>query len=398
MSSLSRASAVALRIGIGVVCCLGIWCSWKLACADYLFHKDTAQSVRAAIALEPDDWEYCMRLAQLDRPHAMELLARARSLDRYNVQADIELGLQYEAEGNYPRAEELLLDAFAVDRTYLPRWSLANYYFRRGDMPAFWAWARKAAEMPGDAGPLFELCWRVSPDPARISTEILNDNPVLIRQYLDFLLAKDQPRAAAAVAPRLVRAGDADSDRALLLSVIDRLVAANDATADSLWHLLIDRHWVVADTSVPNNANFVRTPLAVSFDWALPQYAGLHSWPGPSGLETEFSGAGPEDCIIAEQVLALSPGNYSAAYSYRTEDIPPGTGIRWQVFEPQSNTVLAESSDLSSDSPANASMHFSVAPNATLLRLRLRYRRALGTPRVSGMLVVRSIQITGGSR
>lgn len=395
MPPLRRFVAVALRIAIAAACCLGIWCSWKLARADHFFRQDTAPSVRAAIALVPDDWRYYMRLSLLDHDHAMELLTKAQSVDRYNAQADIELGLQYESEGDDRRAEELLLDAFDVDHTYLPRWSLANFYFRRDNIPAFWAWARKAAAMPADdVGPLFALCWRVAPDPEKISAEILNDNPELIRQYVGFLLGKDQLQGAAKIAPRLVRTGDAKDDRGLLFALINRLVAANDgAAASHLWRLLTQRGWVVADATVPNNADFRRTPLPVSFDWALSEYQGLHSWPGPSGLETEFTGVQPEDCTIAEQALVLSAGHYSLAYSYRTEDIDPGTGIRWQIVDASSNTVLAESSDLSSEAPVHSSLKFSVAQNTRLLRLRLAYRRTLGTPRVSGMLVIQSTQV-----
>jgi hypothetical protein len=392
---LRRSIGVALRIIIAGACCLGIWCSWEFACADYLFQKDTEESVRAAIRMVPDGWEYYMRLAQLDRGHAPELLATSLRLNRYDAQADIELGLQYEAEGDFGRAEKLLLDAYEVDHTYLPRWTLANYYFRHDNMPAFWAWARSAAEMPADdVGPLFELCWRVSPDPEKIAGAILNEKPELIRQYLGFLLAKDQLRAVAIVAPRLVRSGEPDTDRPLLFSVVNRLVAANDAAAaNALWHLLIEQHWVVADATVPNNADFVREPLPVSFDWALPENPGLHSWPGSSGLETEFTGSQPEDCTVAEQTVALTPGNYTMAYTYHTSDIPPGTGIRWQIIDAKSNTVLADSPDLSSDTLNHSALAFSVPPGASLLRLRLAYRRALGTPRISGMLVVLSTQI-----
>ncbi len=395
MPLLRRSVGVALRIIIAGTCCFGIWCSWEFACADYLFQKDTEESVRSAIRLVPDDWEYYMRLAQFDRGHARELLATSLRLDRYNAQADIELGLQYEAEGDFGRAEKLLLDAYEVDHTYLPRWSLANYYFRRDNIPAFWAWARSAAEMPADdIGPLFELCWRASPDPERITGAILNEKPELIRQYLGFLLAKDQLLAAANVAPRLVHNGEPETDRPLLFSIVNRLVAVNDAAAaNALWHLLIERHWVVADTTVPNNAGFVREPLPVSFDWSLPEYPGLHSWPGPSGLETEFTGSQPEDCTIAEQAVALTPGNYTMAYAYRTSDIPTDTGIRWQIIDAKSNAVLADSPDLSSDELKHSVLAFSVPAGAALLRLRLAYRRALGTPRISGTLVVRSTQI-----
>jgi hypothetical protein len=175
---------------------------------------------------------------------------------------------------------------------------------------------------------------------------------------------------------------------------VNRLVAVNDAAAASaLWHLLMEQHWVVADTSVPNNADFERDPLSVSFDWSLPEYPGLHSWPGTSGLETEFTGSQPEDCTVAEQTVALAPGNYTMTYSYRTTDIPPATGIRWQIFDAKLNTVLAESTDLSSNAITHSTMEFSVPPGAPLLRLRLAYRRTLGTPRISGLLVVLSTGI-----
>jgi len=395
MFLLRRSLLVALQIIIAGTCCLGIWSSLEFARADSLFRKDTEESVRAAIRLEPDCWKYYMRLAQIDRRHARDLLVTSLRLNRFDAQADIELGLQYEAEGDYAGAEKLLLAAFEVDHTYLPRWSLTNFYFRRDNLPAFWAWARSSAEMPADdIGPLFELCWRVSPDPEEIAEALLNEKPELIRQYLIFMLAKDQLSAVAVVAPRLIRSSNPETDRPLLFSVVNRLVNANNgAAASGLWHLLIKQGWVIADNTVPNNANFAREPLPVSFDWSLPEYSGLHSWPGSSGLEAEFTGSQPEECTIAEQAVELSSGKYTMAYSYHTTDIPPVTGVRWQIIDANANTVLAESTDLSSDALKHSALAFSVPPGATILRLRLAYRRALGTPRISGMLVVLSTQI-----
>jgi tetratricopeptide (TPR) repeat protein len=400
LSLLRRSLGFGLRIIIAVACCLAIWNSWEFAHADYLFQKDTEDSVRAAIRLVPDSWEYYMRLAQFDRGHTRELLSTSLRLNRYDAQADIELGLQYETEGDFARAEKLLLDAYDVDHTYLPRWTLANFYFRRDNTPAFWAWAHNAAEMPAsDIGPLFELCWRVSPDPGGIAGVLLNEKSEVTRQYLIFLLAKGQLQAVADVAPRLIRSGEPETDRPLLFDVVNRLVIANDGVAaNALWHSLIKEHWVVADATVPNNAVFAREPLPISFDWSLPEYPGLHSWPGASGLETEFSGSQPEECTIAEQAVVLAPGNYSLAYTYRTTDIPSKTGIRWQIIDAQSNTVLASSPDLSSDASIQAAVTFSVPPGASLLRLRLVYRRALGTPRISGTLVVISTQIRAHSQ
>lgn len=394
-SRFRRVASALLRVVVACACCLGIWFSWQFARADFLFHRDTGKSVAEAIRLVPDGWEFYMRQAQFDRAHARDLLEKALRLNPYNAQAEIELGLQFESDEDYPDAEKAFLAAYAVDHTYLPRWSLANYYFRQDNMPQFWAWARSAAVMPSDdLGPLFELCWRLNPNPEAISTAILNDKPELIRQYISFLLSKDQLSAVAPVAARLVRHGDEGSDRPLLFAVLNRAVAAGDApTVRSLWGLLAGSHWVEADATVPQNASFAREPLPVSLDWSLPEYTGLHSWPGASGLETEFTGTQPEDCIIAEQAIVLNPGEYSLQYDDQTTGIAAGTGIHWQVMDPESKQVLASSPDLASDSPHHGSEAFTVPQGAGLLRLSLVYARTLGTPRISGTLVVRSVQI-----
>jgi tetratricopeptide (TPR) repeat protein len=390
-----RIFAIAWRTTIAGICVLGIWSSWKLARADYLFRLNTEESVRAAIRLEPDAWRYYMRLALFDDAHAQQLLETTIKLDPYNAEADIELGLRLEAAGDYASAEKLLLNAFAVDRTFLPRWTLANFYFRRNNLPAFWTWARSAAEMPSDStGPVFELCWHVSPDPKEIEAKILNNNPELIRQFLSFLLAKNQLPAAAEVANRLAQAGDHETDAPHMFSVIDRLIAAREGdAAKALWNVLIEKHWIVADMGAPNNPNFAREPLPVRFDWSLSSNAGLHSWPGPSGLETEFSGEQPENCTIAEQTVLLAAGNYELVFSYRTEGIAPETGLLWQIIAAGSDKVLAESPNLSSEALNRATVAFSISPQTSLIDLRLAYRRTLGTPRISGTLVIPSVQI-----
>ena len=395
LSLIHRSVGIALRFVVAGLCCLGIWHSWKLARADYLFHQDTEDSVRAAIGLAPDGWEYYMRLAELDRPHARDLVATSLRLDHYNAQADIELGLQYEADGDYGRAERMLLDAYDVDHTYLPRWSLANFYLRRDNMPAFWAWVRSAAAMPSeDVAPLFQLCWRVTTDTNKITEELLNDKPDLVRQYLLFLIMQDQINALPVVASRLIAVGEPTADRGMTFWALNRLVETNDApAANALWRALMERHWVVADSTVPNNPTFARDPLPIHFDWSLPEYPGLHSWPGYSGLEAEFSGSQPEDCTVADQTVTLTPGNYNLAYSYHTSQIAPNTGIKWQIIDSRSQAVLAESDDLSSEIVTESRVAFTVPPGASLVRLHLGYERALGTPHIAGMLVVLSTQV-----
>jgi tetratricopeptide (TPR) repeat protein len=391
--------AATVRLLLASVCCLGIWFSWNAARADSLFRQDSVDSLRAAIDLVPDGWQYYMRLAQLDREHAHGLLDTALKLDRYNAQAAIELALRDESEGNYNESEKLLLGAFAVDRTYVPRWTLANFYFRRDNLPAFWMWARKAAEMPSEnIGPLFELCWRATPDAEKIATAVLTDDREVVRQFLSFLIDRNQMDAVPSVAPRLVKVGDPEQDRTFLLEAINRLVAANNGeAAEAIWKPMVQRGWVPHDNGLPNNGEFNRTPLAVAFDWSLPEYQGLHSWPGSSGLDVELSGEEPENSVIAEQFLTLAPGSYSLSYSYRTTGIGSNTGIHWQIIDGKGQSILAESEALSSDVPTHANWTFSIPQGLPLQRLRLAYQRTLGTSRVSGTLLVLSTKIQANS-
>lgn len=394
-SLLHRSVWVALRVMFACVFCLGIWSSWHFARADYLAQENTEASLRSAIRLEPDGWEYYMRLAQFDRLDAGTLLQTSLRLYPYNAQADIELALTYEAKDDFADAEKLLLAAYAIDRTWQPRWALANYYFRRDDMPQFWDWARRAAEMPtSDMGALFELCWRVSPEPDRISAAILNQKPEMIRQYIGFLLVKNQLPAVSNVASHLVNFGDPETDLPLMFSVVNRLLAASYGdSANALWHQLMRQHWVEADNSLPNNSGFARKPLPVSFDWSIAAYPGLRSLSGPLGLETEFTGTQPEECSVAEQALSLKPGKYSMNYAYQTSDIAPGTGLEWQIIDEKSNTILARSPDLSSDELKNSAFVFSIPPGSSVVLLRLAYRRVLGTSRISGTLTVTSVLV-----
>jgi hypothetical protein len=175
---------------------------------------------------------------------------------------------------------------------------------------------------------------------------------------------------------------------------VNRLLAEGDAvSATTLWRNLIARRWVVADETTPNNDTFSRPPLPVGFDWSLPSREVLRSWPGPSGLEVEFSGSEPEDCEVTEQIVPLTPGDYDLLSKYTTTDIAPGTGLRWQILDARSGALLAASPDLSSPTLRTVSTTFTVPTAMPLIRLRLRYQRAVGTARISGMLVVLSAVI-----
>jgi hypothetical protein len=102
-----------------------------LARAAYLFACDTRTSVPAAVQLIPYNSVYVARLAAWMPAERNQLLHRAVKLNPWDFQSWIQLGLATEMEHNDAEgAERQYLHAATVDRMFLPRWTLTNFYFR----------------------------------------------------------------------------------------------------------------------------------------------------------------------------------------------------------------------------------------------------------------------------
>ena len=362
--------------------------------ADFQLRRHSIEGASKAIELMPDQSKYYVELALVDPWRGQPLLEKAVALNRYDSRAAANLALLYEADRKYAAAERVLLDAFRSDQTYLPRWALANFYFRRENAPKFWHWARMAAAMPADdIAPLLELCWRLSPDPKTIGDKLAISDRNLTSQYVRFLLQKNGLDAAADQALRLAEMAPSESDARLVFSVIDRLVAADDLRAAALWRLLASRGWRAPGERVPYNCDFARTPLAVAFDWRISSYDGVRAAPGPAGLVVEFSGREPEAFTVAEQVVAAGDHPRRFEYRYRTANIAPQSGLEWQAVDAGSGMVLARSADLSDESGRIESFAFPAPESGHYVRIRLTYERPRGAPRICGIVRILSTRI-----
>jgi len=124
------------------------------------------------------------------------------------------LGLDAEADGKLPEAETDLLRAASVDRLYVPAWTLANFYFRRGDSAKFWPWAKRAAALTyDDYRPLLRLADTLDTSPPRVASRLGGGAP-LLRAYLDLLIGAGRLDSAREIAGLLAACHDpADRDR-----------------------------------------------------------------------------------------------------------------------------------------------------------------------------------------
>jgi len=358
----------------------GYW-SVRLAYADWLDRQGRPEAVRRASALAPDDARLRARLSDW---------SGAVARNPYDSASWIRLGLEAEAGGDQPSAERYLIRAAQADRLVGPRWTLANYYFRRESWEPFWQWARAAAEVsPETPVALYQLCGEATPDLGLIFDRVVSGRRRLIEGFLYWM----QPRAGLdglrAVAGRAVDlAGPEQSDA--LVACSSRMLALG-APMDSLrlWNRMIDRRLLPFQRLEPEagvsltNGDF-RLPLKrETFNWA-PSPIGR--WVD-GGVRFEFDGNQPERCdLLAQNVPVAGGRRYRLHCRYQASGIARGAGPVWVAGDLASSEPLAAGL-------RETSLEFAVEPASRVLRLGLVYQRVPGTTRIIGVLKLESVRL-----
>jgi len=387
------AAAVLLALGAGAYWCL------RAGYAGLLYDRGDPVSVLRARELARGKAEYFTRAIRGEKPSP---LWHAVRMNPYYARGWIELGLEAELAGDTAEAERLLLKANRVDRTYVPRWSMANFCFRRKDKDAFWAWARRALEMaPHDQSALFDLCWRMSSDAGEILGRAIPRDARILSQYTRFLLRRNNLDAAGSAAEVLAEEGGV-VERASVLACCDRLLeAGRTAEAERLWNRLSGRRLIPypplspAEGRLLTNGNFSEIPLEAGFDWRIPRPPGV-SIRGPDpreGLSLVFSGKQPEGCdVLVQAVPVIGGASYGLGLSYRTEGIEMETGLHWRIAAmPGVSGWAAASTDLASEDWSETSFRFTAPAGVNAARIALRYQRRPGTTRIEGTLRIRRV-------
>jgi len=361
----------------------GYW-SLRFAYADELFRANTSSSVRRAAELDAGNARYHAWLAEMEqyvgRSPAAELEI-ASALNPSDSAVWIRRGLHAEGERDLARAEENLLEAARRDKLYAPRWALANYYARRGDLNRFWPWARQALAIGyDDLSPMFRLCWSVTNDAELIRSQAIPPQHSVLAKYLAFLTREDHLDAAESIVRDLV-AQTVPADTPALLNYCDRLIERKrTAAAVSVWKALFPP----ASTTL-TNGSFENEPLQQGFDWRAPPQPGISVTRSrsPAALRLRLSGKQPEHCELLFQFIPLTPGT---TYTFRFEYKTVLRGLRWSVG------AMARSAELKAAEWTPFELPFSVG-NDSLARLVLTYDREPGAVREEGEIWLRNATI-----
>jgi hypothetical protein len=366
---------------------LGALCGWRSA---------RLALGMTSIGLAQDDAEYHFRHWQehAEGPAESAELDRALALNPRYTAAWIARGLREETGGDRGRAEATLLHAAEIDRTYLPRWTLAGFYLRHGDLANFWIWARRAAEMAYDPGALFQLCWQASGDSREILDRAIPAEPGIRRAYLEFLVRTKRLEAAGPLVEEIGRTANS-SDLARLLDYCDaEIVLRRVHPALEAWNVLAGRRVIpygkldpLAGVSL-TNGDFASQPLLHGFDWMTTQVDGASLSFDIAAHEMAMSldGRQPESCDLVGQYAPVLPGaGYRFRYRYRTRDLAAETGLGFSLVDARTGGEFALGAvPASSGDGGEGAIAFSTPAGCEMVRITLHYRRPPGSTRAEG--------------
>ncbi len=319
--------------------------------------------------------------------------------------AGVNYALALERSGDLAGAERQLLATERMNRLWLPRWTLASFYLRRGRPAEARRWGRLALERSNaDVRPaLFALLGQAGVEAGEWLLWCKPD-PELLGSALHYLSAAGRPSDLAAAAALM---SGLDPGRApafwrdSLYSSSDRLLSSGQgAAAVRAWNAVSARRMLpfgqITPANLLGNPAF-RSPLdGQAFNWRFSAIHGVSRLfdPQAGAVRIAFDGSQPELVELLSTWVWLEGGRrHRFSCLYRTHDLTPaGAGPVWRIGVRETVPMAAD--------PAETGMNWLEAaidippagePGREKLILSLQRRR--GSVRASGEVEIRSLRL-----
>ncbi len=397
-----------MATGAILLASLGLF-SGRLALADYLRQKPDLEAIRRSVHLNPFNPEGFRAKAlheELQGKNSSQSWRMACQLNPRDPRLLIPAGIQAEIAGDLASAEYYFKTAEKTNRLWLPRWTLANFYARRGDSSQALFWIKSALERSyGQTQAAFQLALDVGISEPVIAEQVLPDNAHSYGQFLLFLASQpatgDRARLLESSGRRYValsvQARPSARDGQPLLVAINRLLEDGyGLPARRLWDLGCEKAFIDeapgSKDSPIVNGSLSRRFLGQALDWKLIEQEGVISvhHPGSGTVKYAFSGDQPDHLKLLVQTLALTPNQaWRVHFDYRTEGIAPRQAtFAWVLGE----EPLSITGGFASESWATSSFLLPAANGERVTNLILTWHRQTGVTRPQGELWIRNLQ------
>lgn len=392
----------------------------------------TPEALERAIRFAPDRVDLVARAAiyrndsgdpsaLLEDPQTVdEDLQRAERLNPLNSSVLMTLGLREEFGGNSAQAERYLVHAVEIDHQFKPAWTLANYYFRANQPDKGWPMIQRVLDLDPLAfnpTPVFELCWQQAGNNTEAARKILSlipkegQRPV---QYLQFLIATHRADAALEAFPKALAAAAANPDdpydRGALAGFADFLAGADRVgEAVTVWNQLVDRGIIHSGRLDPAKSVSIADPdfrfpglpnMPNTFGWHVAEIPGIFASGFAGSLRLEINGDEPQSFEILSTFAPVLSG---ARYRLRWKSDGSGLGA---PRDPGFRFWIVQTGEVDTECPPLLSEGNPVCEFAALAdkspghigkaRIDLRYARAQGTTRASGVLQLFEVRLERG--
>ena len=358
--SLSRRLVLVAALLLGLwLCFFGI----RSAIARYGAEGETAQRLRLAVRLEPDNpryWYLLGRYQQYNFEEADSTLAqksyrKAIALNPVDTNAWLDLGMACELEGKTAEAREAYLQAKKSYPTSAEvAWRYGNFLMREGEQSRAYAELRRSIEAdPQRAAAAFSLAYRANPDIDQILNQLLPPQQRAYAEMINEAVSEKQLAAAKTIWARLLtlhpRLEIRDFERLVagLLGVGEyeeaRRVWDQGAATVKLPPLLESQGSVVWDPSFESDIN------GYSFAWQFKPIVqgvkiGFDKTEGHSGgqsLRLSFDGKHNPDIEAACTLAIVHPGTpYRFSGWIKTNEITTEYGIGFHLHSVEDNAMI----------------------------------------------------------
>jgi tetratricopeptide (TPR) repeat protein len=379
--------------------------------ADRLSQRLDLGSLQLAARLEPGNAEHQYRLGhyflqtQRQPDIAAQFFKLATALNPHNSSYWLELSRSYRRLANTDEQKDALQRAIAADpSTPDVAWEAANFYWTLGETDKALQEFRVVLENDPYLPPAaLESCWRIKPDVEALLRDVVPRNAEVYSSFLDFLISRNEPAAAARVWNQMVQLQRPVETRHVFDYVRYLIKRREVAQAHQAWRQAVSLCGLSGYQPSPENlvvnGDFSLPVLNGGFDWLYEKSPDvslaldsteLHS--GHRSLSLVFDSRGIEDAGI-RQLIPVEPNTkYEFSGYFKSEGLEGAGGPRFLLedgFGSLSYYASEELKDADFWKPVRGT--FSTGADTRLLVLRI--QRVPAGNAIRGKLWIGSVRL-----